>query len=199
MILNPELVSDNPASKGFGNPKSPAYLSAINAVAVQSPHLPNDCPSKFGFWVIFTAWVFKKARHSFTPSVGIVYSPCSQKEMRRINAQSVVTSGTVVAHAHSFGHRPYRYYPYRPVGFNGSAIPSALSNASIAMGSGSSPQPATKRTAGFFNLGPEPFWKRAGKTLRREVLWRNNQLLNIIHSNLGHALGCSFTARAFSL
>jgi hypothetical protein len=35
--------------------------------------------------------------------------------------------------------------------------------------------------------------------LRSEVLRCKNQTLNIIHSNLGHALGCSFTARAFSL
>lgn len=128
--------------------------------------------------------------------VHIVLASCSKPEMRRVHARGFISSGAVVKNALALWNRPDMENPRGDMGVNKSGgFSRRFSHPAVSISlSMRRPNPARFR---LVDLCPKTLREVKRQALRLKVFGSNLDL----HSRffrLCHALGCSFTARAFS-
>ncbi len=198
-IVFPNLVLNNQEHQArinvehFCNP-----IAAKLSGDIKCSDFSDLWPRQFGKIILFSCANWWGNRHAFISRILIIIVPRSKEQVVRVNTCPVVTSGAVVAHTHSFWNRTPKQNPRCAVGKDSASVFTANANASIAVNQGRYPNPAPNGATGEINLSHEPFGKGQGKTLRSEIIgisiWLHNQFVWLCH-----ALGCSFTARAFLL
>jgi len=198
MISDPMPSSYYSTSKSLGNREHLSKFCASDSSFMKLSHLVHCFPSELCFWMVFVFWVFKKTWNSLGSRISVVVSFGANKEMVGIDAKSIVSTGTIMAHAHPFGNGAFEDNPTGPIGSNGSKASFASPDRSVTTNKSGSPQPTSIGATVFIHFGQKPFSERVGKALRGEV----NRISIRLHNQfvwLCLALGCSFTARAFSL
>lgn len=160
--------------------------------------LINKLLFEFCFWMGFTFWTFCKTSQL---AVSAIFNGCSLVKMEGINAKLVIA---MMQNPFSFLNWSNVDYPRSSMGIDcDTSLSSAYSPVSISDTGFPDPTLAQVRAmiwdgAISINLCVKSFWKVCGKTLRSQV----NSISIRLHNQLFwlcHALGCSFTARAFSL
>lgn len=125
--------------------------------------------------------------------IGVVHRG-SQPKMVWRNTSRIISTRTVMANAQPARNWTPMDNPARAVSANG-ATPALLDLTITAAPDIACPQPASVRAGYFVNIPQKPAQERRGSnSLRREV----SRISIGLHSTLCRALGCWFTARAFS-
>lgn len=186
------------------------FLTVACGLAVRGTNLINLGPRKFSHGVSFTD---KRPFSVLGNHVGHILGVGSNPKVFRSYASAHVAP---MANLHSFRHwskmqnptgyvSPYHLHSLSAELSSYGAISTRKTQSFTTGGTGPNPNPTGAKFWTMFlnwsaliNLTPKPFWKGWGQSLRGKVLRGNLDAFNI-HRMLSHALGCSFTARAFSL
>lgn len=121
----------------------------------------------------------------------------SEPKVGWINTPPVIAVWTIVKNAKAFWNWTEVKNPTGSVGiFPAQSMESFMDISVSRFSYRSNPNPTRLSKVDFRK---EPLWKCFRKSLLQQIFRCRSELLNIIHSNLGHALGGFRLARAFSL
>lgn len=155
---------------------------------VGRPNVVNIVPTQ-----LVLPLIFSRRCLMFVCSILGVIGVCSKVKMVGVYTRWIIPSWTVMKHMKTFRYWPSVQYPRGSMASNLNAMPSR-SDASIAIDVYTSAPNPTFSDYGY--SGKESLWKGFRKTLRSKIIrfnvWLHNQFVWLCH-----ALGCSFTARAF--